>query len=78
MTSLDFEEKVSAVDPKIKLPIGCYHMNYFLAGKFIAVGVVDIFEKGLSSVYFFYDPNYKKLDLGVVAALIEIEYISRM
>lgn len=53
-------------------------MNYFLGNKFVAVGVVDIFDEGLSSVYFFYDPEYKKYDLGVTSALIEIEYIQTM
>ncbi len=61
--------------PNKKLLIGCYHMNYFLDNKFIAVGVVDIFEDCMSSVYFFYDPIYKKLSLGVIGALIEIEFI---
>ncbi len=59
----------------MKLNIGCYHMEYFLDGNFIAVGVVDIFREGISSVYFFYDPKYTKLSMGVVGALIEIEFM---
>lgn len=34
-------------------------MKYYLDKKLIAVGVIDILEKGLSSVYFFYDHTYK-------------------
>ena len=50
-------------------------MNYYLDNKFIAVGVVDIVENCLSSVYFFYDPDYEEYNLGTIGALIEIEYI---
>jgi len=34
-------------------------MKYYLDDKLIAVGVVDIVNDGLSSVYFFYDPEFK-------------------
>ncbi len=39
--------------------MGCYHMKYYLDKKLIAVGVVDILPHGLSSVYFYYAPEYK-------------------
>lgn len=38
---------------------GCYHMKYYLSDRLIGVGVIDIVQNGLSSVYFFYDHNYK-------------------
>ena len=38
-----------------ELLCGCYHMKYYLKGKLIAVGVVDILQNCLSSVYFFYE-----------------------
>ena len=50
-------------------------MNYYLDGKLIAVGVVDILDHGLSTVYFFFDPVFKSLNLGVVSAIYEIEWI---
>ena len=53
-------------------------MNYYLDDQLIAVGVIDIVPQGMSSVYFFYDPIYKPLKLGIVAGLYEIEYIKRM
>ena len=37
--------------------------------------MVDIVPTGLSSVYFFYDPEYKDHRLGVFSSLIEIEYV---
>lgn len=54
---------------------GSYHMQYRLDGKLIAVGVIDILPECLSSVYFFYDPQYKKLSLGVYSALMEIDWL---
>jgi arginine-tRNA-protein transferase len=40
-----------------------------LDGKLIAVGVVDILPKCLSSVYLFYDPDYAFLSLGIYSGL---------
>lgn len=53
-------------------------MNYYLDNEFIAVGVVDLFEDSLSSVYFFYEPKYKAYSLGIVASIYEIEYIQTL
>ena len=53
-------------------------MKWYLEGKLIAIGVVDILPEALSSVYFFYDPDYKNLRLGTISSLKEIEYIQEM
>ena len=37
--------------------------------KLIAVGVVDILPKCVSSVYLYYDPDYGFLSLGIYSAL---------
>ncbi|KAL5104545.1 Arginyl-tRNA--protein transferase 1 [Taenia crassiceps] len=56
--------------------VGSYHQQYWLDGKkLIAVGVLDLVPGGLSSVYFFYDTNYKFLRLGIYSALREIAFI---
>ncbi|KAL5104533.1 Arginyl-tRNA--protein transferase 1 [Taenia crassiceps] len=57
--------------------VGSYHQQYWLDGKkLIAVGVLDLVPGGLSSVYFFYDTNYKFLRLGIYSALrCEIAFI---
>ncbi len=60
------------------LRLGCYHMNYYLDGELIGVGVIDLLPNGLSSVYFFYDPKYKPLKFGVVSALLELDWIREM
>ena len=50
--------------------MGCYHMNYYLRGELIAIGVLDFMRSGFSSVYFFYEPKYKDYRLGVVSSII--------
>ena len=50
-------------------------MKYYLAGRLIGVGVIDMLPQGLSSVYFFYDNTFKEYRLGVFSSLVEIEYI---
>lgn len=48
---------------------GSYHMQYWLDGKLIAVGVIDILTQCVSSVYLFYDPEFHFLNLGTYSAL---------
>lgn len=61
-----------------ELRLGCYHTKYYLDGKLIAVGVLDIAPTCIYSVYFFYDPDYKHLSLGTVSIIKEIEYMKEM
>lgn len=60
----------------INLPAGTYHQQYRVAGMLIAVGVVDVLPKGLSSVYLFYHPQFAHdlVPLGKYAILQEIEF----
>ncbi|GFT91885.1 arginyl-tRNA--protein transferase 1 [Nephila pilipes] len=51
---------------------GSYHQQYWLDDKMIAVAVLDILPHCVSSVYFYYDPDYSFLSLGTYAALREI------
>ncbi|XP_052756992.1 arginyl-tRNA--protein transferase 1 [Galleria mellonella] len=57
---------------------GSFHQQYRLDGKLIAVGVIDILPKCVSSVYFFYDPEYMNLTLGTYGALREIEFTRQL
>ncbi len=41
MQPLEYDSLMSD-DQSMKIGIGCYHMNYFLDSKFVAVGVVDV------------------------------------
>lgn len=53
---------------------GSFHQQYWLDGKIIAVGVIDILPHCVSSVYLYYDPDYSFLSLGVYSALREIAF----
>lgn len=48
---------------------GSFHQQYYLDDRLIAVGVIDILPLCVSSVYFFYDPDYRFLSLGSYASL---------
>ena len=54
---------------------GTYNFIHKIDNKIIAVGVWDILPTSLSSVYLYYDPSYSFLDLGIVTAVKEIEYV---
>jgi len=45
------------------------------AGQLIAVAVVDILPRSLSSKYFFWDPGHAWLSPGRLSALLEIEWV---
>ncbi|KAG5873216.1 hypothetical protein JTB14_005669 [Gonioctena quinquepunctata] len=53
---------------------GSFHQQYWLNEKLIAVGVIDVLPKCVSSVYFFYDPDYRNLTLGTYGSLREVQY----
>jgi arginine-tRNA-protein transferase len=57
------------------LGYGSFHQQYRLNGKLIAVGVIDILNLCVSSVYFFYDPAYQFLKLGSYSAMREISLV---
>lgn len=57
---------------------GSFHYQYYLDGILIAVGVIDILPECVSSVYFFYDPDYSFLSLGTYASLREIALVREL
>ncbi|CAM9317160.1 unnamed protein product [Laminaria digitata] len=59
----------------LSVPYGSYHQLYRIDGRLVAVGVVDVLPKCLSSVYCFYDPDYRALALGKLTALKETEFV---
>lgn len=54
---------------------GSFHQQYRVDGKLIAVGVIDILPKCLSSKYLFWDPDLASLSLGKYSALEEIRWV---
>ncbi|XP_019498471.1 PREDICTED: arginyl-tRNA--protein transferase 1 isoform X3 [Hipposideros armiger] len=57
---------------------GSFHQQYWLDGKIIAVGVIDILPYCVSSVYLYYDPDYSFLSLGIYSALREIAFTRQL
>lgn len=51
------EDQPQTIESEDLIKLGCYHMKYYVDDRLMAVGVVDVLPKSLSSVYFFYDPG---------------------
>ena len=54
---------------------GMHNLIHRIDGKIIAVTVIDILPNYFESLYCYYDPDFSFLDLGIVTAIREIEYI---
>ncbi|KAL6980691.1 arginyltransferase, partial [Sarracenia purpurea var. burkii] len=54
---------------------GSFHQQYVIDGRLVAVGVIDILPKCLSSKYLFWDPDLAFLSLGKYSALQEIAWV---
>lgn len=50
-----------------------YEVQYVSDGKLVGVDMIDILPGGISSVYFYYDPTFAHLSLGVYSLLMQIE-----
>ena len=51
-----------------------YEILYYDDEKLIAVDLVDILDEGISSIYFYYDPDYAHLSLGKLSLYNQIRY----
>ncbi len=58
-------------------PIETVQMSYRVSSELAGVGIVDICPRGLSSVYFYFDPRFARRSLGVYSALCEIRECQR-
>ena len=63
--------------PTDLLRLGPAHECYYLDGTLIAVAVTDFLPSGLSSVYFIWDPAFRRWSLGKVSAMRELALLSR-
>ena len=61
-----------------RIGFGSYHQQYYLDGRLIMVGVVDILRNCISSKYLYYDTEYEFLNMGVVSALNEIKLVRQL
>ena len=64
--------------PEWECGYGSYHQQYFIDGRLIMVGVVDILPHCMSSKYLYYDPEFDFLTLGTFSALNELALIRRL
>ena len=55
-----------------------YEVLYFDGDKLIGVDLVDFLEDGISSIYFYYDPDYSKYSLGKLSLLMQIKFAKEM
>ena len=46
--------------------------------KVVGVDLIDILDDGISSIYFFYDPEYEKLSLGIFSLMMQISLAKQM
>lgn len=51
---------------------------YFKDEKLVGVGLVDVLPIGLSSVYFFHHPDWRKQSPGVFSVMAEIDFARRI
>ncbi|KAG0197610.1 Arginyl-tRNA--protein transferase 1 [Mortierella sp. GBA30] len=57
---------------------GTYHQCYYVDDKLVAVAVLDILPRCVSSDYFFYDPSLSSLSLGKYSTLREIALVQEI
>jgi len=51
-----------------------YEVLYFDENRLIGVDLIDILEDGISSIYFYYDPEYSAYSLGKLSLYKQIQY----
>ena len=54
-----------------------YEVLYFDEDRLIGVDLIDILEDGISSIYFYYDPDYNKYSLGKLSLYNQIKFAAR-
>ncbi|MFT7860386.1 MAG: arginyltransferase [Sulfurimonas sp.] len=51
-----------------------YEVLYFFENKLVGVDLIDILDDGISSIYFYYDPDFANYSLGRLSLYKEIEF----
>ncbi|RLA68659.1 MAG: arginyltransferase [Epsilonproteobacteria bacterium] len=54
-----------------------FEVLYYDEERLIGVDLIDILEDGISSIYFYYDPDYEKYSLGKLSLYNQIKYAQR-
>lgn len=53
-------------------------MHHRIDGELVAIGIIELTETYFNSGYFIYKTKYSYLNLGVIGALIELEYCRKL
>ena len=51
-----------------------YEVLYFDEERLIGVDLIDVLDDGISSIYFYYDPDYENYSLGKLSLYYQIKY----
>ncbi len=54
-----------------------YEVLYFYDDKLIGVDLIDILQDGISSIYFYYDPDFANYSLGKLSLYKQIEFAKK-
>lgn len=54
-----------------------YEVLYFDNEQLVGIDLMDILDDGVSSIYFYYDPDYAHLSLGKLSLLLQIKYAQK-
>jgi len=54
-----------------------YEVLYFDEDKLIGVDLIDILDNGISSIYFYYDPDYSEYSLGKLSLYQQIKFAQK-
>lgn len=54
-----------------------YEILYYMDDMLIGVDLIDILENGVSSIYFYYDPDYEKFSLGRLSLYNQIMFAKK-
>jgi arginine-tRNA-protein transferase len=77
-SDLTSSKKFETNNPLHPKQYGTYDLIHRIDGKVVAVGILDILPTSISSVYLYYDPEYSFLDLGILTAVREIEFLKHL
>ncbi len=71
------EERYSSFLVDSCLDYATLEFQYHVDGKLAGVGIADRLEHALSTVYFYFDPDFAVLSPGTWSALFELEFAAR-
>ena len=72
-----FPETLTYTNEPWEYHTGTYHLELRLDGELFGVLVQTFTHSGLISAYFFYNPIFKPLTVGIVSAMLELEILKK-